>query len=175
MEILERKQLRVFPLEDPCAALRRASRAISHLYDLVLSPTGLKSTQFIILHAIAERGEVAQWRLADEYGISDDTLSRRLSLLRRKGYIAQRIGCEHPGERLYRLTEAGQQRLEEAIPYWHRADERLRRAVGSSDEWELLLHTAGRICAAAQAAETGRFANTIPLRAKSAVASARSA
>ncbi len=168
MESQDRRQFCVRPLEDPCAAFRRASRAISHLYDLVLSPTGLKSTQFIILHAIAERGEVAQWRLADEYGISDDTLSRRLALLRRKGYISQRIGCEHPGERLYRLTELGEQRLEDAIPYWQRADERLRRAMGSGDELEPLLRNADRICHAAQAAETGRFTNTVPIRAKAA-------
>jgi DNA-binding MarR family transcriptional regulator len=171
LERIDRQQLRVSPLQDPCAALRRASRSISHLYDLVLAPTGLKATQFIILHAIAERIEVAQWRLADEYGISDDTLSRRLALLRRKGFITQRIGCEHPGERLYRLTELGMQRVQDAIPYWQRAEDRLRRAIGSTDDWDLLLNTADRICAAAQAAELGRFANTVPIRVKAAVAS----
>jgi hypothetical protein len=35
----------------------------------------------------------------------------------------------------------------------------------------LLLNTADRICAAAQAAETGRFANTVPIRVKAAAAS----
>jgi len=171
LERLDRKQFCVSPIEDPCAALRRASRAISHLYDLVLAPTGLKATQFIILDAIAQRGEVAQWRLADEYGISDDTLSRRLALLRRKGYISQRIGCEHPGERLYRLTDLGLQRVQETIPYWQRAEDRLRRAIGSSADWNVLLNTADRICAAAQAAETDRFANTVPIRIKAAAAS----
>ncbi len=170
MQNQDHRQFCVSPLEDPCAALRRASRAISHLYDLVLAPTGLKSTQFIILHAIGERGEVAQWRLADEYGISDDTLSRRLSLLRRKGYVSQRIGCEHPGERLYRLTEFGHERLQDAIPYWQRADDRLRRAIGANEDWEQLLRIAHRICDAAQTAETGRYSNTVPIRAKAAAA-----
>jgi DNA-binding MarR family transcriptional regulator len=170
METLEFRPSCVSPLEDACAALRRASRAISHLYDLVLAPTGLKATQFIILNAIAQRGEIAQWRLADEYGISDDTLSRRLSLLRKKGLVSQRIGCEHPGERLYRLTTHGIQTVQDALPYWQRAEDRLRKAVGNSDDWELLLRSADRICSAAQLAESARFTNIAPIKVKAAAA-----
>ena len=77
-------------LQGPCAALRRASRAVTHLYDLVLSPTGLKVTQFIVLRAIAEKGEIAQWRLAEEHGIADETLSRRLATLRKSGLVIRR-------------------------------------------------------------------------------------
>src|SRR5579872_1630326 len=36
-----------------CANLRRANRAVTHLFDLVLAPTQLRVTQFILLRAIA--------------------------------------------------------------------------------------------------------------------------
>lgn len=84
---------------DPVMVLRMASRAVTHLYDLVLSPTRLRATQFIILQAIATAGEIAQWRLAQEYGISNDTLSRRLATLRRSGLIQHKVGIERQGER----------------------------------------------------------------------------
>ncbi len=149
-------------IEDPCAALRRASRAISHFYDQVLSPCGLRATQFIVLHAIGLRGEVAQWQLSKEYGISNETLSRRLSVLRRRGLIACRVGCEHPGERLYHLTSNGGDVLQKALPYWQRARERLRRAIGDGTEWDTMLKNIDQLCAFSQLAEHGKFSNILP-------------
>lgn len=43
---------------DACILVRRASRAVTHLYDLVLAPTGLKATQFVLLRAIEQHGEI---------------------------------------------------------------------------------------------------------------------
>lgn len=160
----------LFWMQDPCAAVRRANRAISHLYDQVLSPTGLNVSQFIILNAIADRAEVAQWRLSSEYGISNESLSRRLSLLRRKGFIACRIGCDHPGERLYCLTPKGVETLHGALPHWERAQERLRQAIGNMADWDLLLKSIDKICLFAQLAEHGRFANTVAVKAKASAA-----
>jgi hypothetical protein len=54
-------------LEDACAcaALRRAARATSQFYDLVLQPSGWKATQFFALKSICEAGEVAQGARAE--------------------------------------------------------------------------------------------------------------
>jgi DNA-binding MarR family transcriptional regulator len=154
---------------DPCAALRRASRAMTHLYDLVLSPTGIKSTQFIILRAIREAGELPQWRFADEYGISDDTLSRRLAILRKLGMVEHRIGSKPAGERLYRLTPLGQRKYEEALPYWTRAEERLRHVIGD-DGLEQLISTADKAAANAMAAESAKHSNVAPKNGSAAAA-----
>ena len=154
----------LFPLSDPCAALRRATRAVTHLYDLVLSPTGLKATQFVLLQAIYQRGEVAQWRLATEYGLGDDTLSRRLAVLRKTGLIAYRVGQDRPGERLYRLTEAGVCKYHASLPAWQRAQERLHLVMGA-EQWASLLKMAENLVAAARLAETVRFANKTPQKA----------
>lgn len=165
-------QLCIAPLriEDPCAALKRACRALSHFYDLVFSPLGLKASQFLILHAIYERTEIAQWRLADEYGISNDTLSRRLSVLRRQGLVVSRIGTERAGERVFRLTANGVQKVQQGLPYLRRAQDRFLQATGDPGHFQILLHQIDQICMAAQVAEHGRFANTVPAHARAAVA-----
>lgn len=151
-------------VSDPCAALRRATRAVTHLYDLVLAPTGLKSTQFILLNAIYTHGEIAQWRLASEYGLGDDTLSRRLAVLRNASLITFRIGHEHPGERLYRMTELGVSRFTSLLPAWQRAQERLRVVMGN-EQLEQLLTLAGAVAVHAQKAETVRLVNVVPQKA----------
>jgi hypothetical protein len=83
---------------------RCASRAVTHLYDLVLAPTGMKSTQFIILHAIYEKSEIAQWELAKTYSISVEALSRRLAALRKSGHVESiTIGLLSPCINSFRL------------------------------------------------------------------------
>ena len=96
-----------------------------------LPPSGLKSTQFILLNAIYEQKEIAQWRLGQgrPYGLGDDTISRRLAVLRNAGLITFRIGQEHSGEKLYRLTERGVSQLISVLPAWQRAQARLQAVM----------------------------------------------
>jgi DNA-binding MarR family transcriptional regulator len=145
--------------QSPCAALRAASRAVSQLYDLVLAPTDLKSTQFIALQAIGESGEIAQWQFARDRAVAVETLSRRFSGLRQKGYIQVRTGQRH-GERIYSLTDKGRQALNDATPFWERAQERLRKVLGDKD-WQATLETLHRIRAAALQAEELRIDNQL--------------
>lgn len=142
------------------AALRTASRAITQFYDLVLAPTGLKGTQFVILQAIHEAGEVAQCDFARDFAIAVPTLSRRFGGLRRKDYIQIRRGDRH-GERIYSLTDKGLETYKNALPYWERAQYRLRTALGE-DSWAQMLQLADRIRQAAVDAEQLRTDNQRP-------------
>ncbi len=139
-----------------CAALRKAARAASQFYDLVLQPAGLKATQFFALKSIDEAGEIAQWKFSRENSVAVETLSRRFAALRKRGLITCRIGGNH-GERIYSLTEQGKEALRRALPYWQRAQQRLRQSLGESELREML-----RICEsvvqAAQQAEHQRAA-----------------
>lgn len=149
------------PLPDnsACVALRTASRAVTQLYDLVLAPTGLKATQFSILHAIHEAGEVAQCDFAREHAIAVPTLSRRFGGLRRKNYIQIRTGTRH-GEHIYSLTAKGAEAFDKALPYWERAQHRLRTALGEAD-WHMLFELSERVRAAALDAEQLRTGNQL--------------
>ena len=48
-----------------CANVRKAARAVTQLFDEVLQPTGLRSTQFTLLVAVARLGEAPVTRLAE--------------------------------------------------------------------------------------------------------------
>jgi DNA-binding MarR family transcriptional regulator len=144
-----------------CGVLRTASRAVTQFYDLVLAPTGLKATQFILLQAIHESGEVAQCDFAREHTIAVATLSRRFSGLRKKGYIQIRMGERH-GERIYRLTGKGIEAFQNALPFWERAQHRLRTALGEGD-WHIMMDLANRVRIAARAAEQLRTDNQVHL------------
>jgi len=146
-------------LEDSClcAALRSAARAATQLYDLVLQPTGLKATQFIMLRTIEQAGELPQWKYAREHAIAVETLSRRLAVLRKKGLVVAVTGRNH-NERIYRLTEQGRAALARAIPYWARAQQRLQQSLGRR-EVAVLVDVCERTVAATLKAELLRAKN----------------
>ena len=147
---------------------RRASRAVTHLYDLVLSPSGLKATQFVLLRAIERHSRISQSRLAEQYGMSPETLSRRLAGLRRAGLIGLQAGSSAGGGRLYRLTATGSRKLHDATPYWMRAQGRLRAILGG-EQWQPILAVADEVAVAARKAENAKIMNTAP-KAESAAA-----
>jgi DNA-binding MarR family transcriptional regulator len=142
-----------------CASLRRTSRAVCHLYDLVLAPTGIRSTQFSILKAIFEAGEVAHCDLARLFVASEETFSRRLASARRAGWVRMTVDARR--RRLYRLTDEGRQVLDRATPYWERAQDRMRRELGELD-WSLLAEFAERLTRAAMRAENAPSRNGRP-------------
>lgn len=142
-----------------CASLRRASRAVSHLYDLVLAPTRLRISQFLILCAIAESEEVAHCDLARHFSAAEATFSRRLASARKAGWVEMNVDAQR--RRIYRLTGSGHTLLRQAAPSWERAQARLRSQLGEED-WDALVALAERITLAAAAAEKAPFRNSRP-------------
>jgi hypothetical protein len=59
---------------------------------------------------------------------------------------------------MYSLTAKGRQRLEESLPYWEKAQGRLRLALGEVD-WQMLPAFTERMTSAAIRAETMPFSN----------------
>jgi DNA-binding MarR family transcriptional regulator len=140
-----------------CGVLREAARSAAQLYDLVLEPTGLKATQFFILKVIAEAGEIPQWKFSREHAVAVETLTRRFAALRRRKLIAVRTGRNH-GEQIYTLTPEGVEAFTRALPYWERAQTRLRQTLGRPQS-RLLLQLCQRTVEAAQHAQQLRTMN----------------
>ena len=155
-----RKTNDVAAIQCACTTIRRASRAITQLYDLVLSPTGLRATQFVILAAIGREGKIAQCRLAEEYAVSVETLSRRLASLRRKGLVHLSDGSPHH-QHVYTLTNLGRRELERSTPHWNRAQARLTATVGEAN-LKLLCDICEHLVAGARHAQVLRMPNYAP-------------
>lgn len=120
-----------------CASLRRASRALTQLYEDSLRPLGLRGTQFTILQALSLVDEVSQGELGQMLAIDSTTLTRTLAIMSRRGWIARRPG-EDRRVILIRLSDSGKTLFGRARPYWEGVQARVKRKLGRS-QWDALM------------------------------------
>jgi DNA-binding MarR family transcriptional regulator len=137
MRDAERARLLAVATECTSARLRRASRAMSRLYDEVLAPCGLRGTQFSLLVALSLTGPAPLLRVADELGLDRTTMTRNLAPLERDGLVTSVPGADRR-VRLIALTEEGRKRLTKALPLWERAQRRVIESLGEGRWRELL-------------------------------------
>ena len=112
-----------------CASFRRASRALTQVYEDRLRPTGLRATQFTILQALSLAGEVTQRKLGQILAMDSTTLTRTLTTISRRGWIEKRRGEDRREWRM-RLSRAGEIQFKQALPYWEEAQAEARRKLG---------------------------------------------
>jgi DNA-binding MarR family transcriptional regulator len=126
-----------------CATLRRASRALTQLYEDALRPLGLRATQFTVLQALSLAGEVTQAILGQILAMDSTTLTRTLHIMKRHGWIVQHRGKDrrewHIG-----LSKSGQAQLGRALPTWRSVQRRLRSQLGD-ELWENLFHVTDQV------------------------------
>ena len=124
-----------------CVRARRASRALTDVYDAALRPVGLKITQFSVLRTAARMAPVSISALAEEMALDRSTLGRNLLLLKHRGLV--RLGeADDLRERSVELTRRARGLLERAIPLWEAAQAKVERQLGKegvSTLFDLLL------------------------------------
>ena len=118
-----------------CASMRRATRAVTRLYDRQLREVDLRSTQFTLLQALHTAGTVTQGDLDSLLSLDSTTLSRSLQPLVEAGWVKSERG-EDQRERHLRLTASGERKYQEALPAWRRAQYQLTKAIGR--DWDRL-------------------------------------
>ncbi len=112
-----------------CANLRKAARVVTQVYDSALQPTGLKATQFTVLATLSKRGDLPLTRLAEALVMDRTTLTRNLKPLVGRQFV--RIDqVEDQRVRRVGLTDAGKNRLDEALPIWREVQSGLVEALG---------------------------------------------
>lgn len=129
-----------------CANLRRADRAVTQFYDVVLRPSGLRVTQFTLLQALTLSREICQKQLGELLEIDSTTLTRTLAPLRSKGWLHSAAGTDRRELRLS-LTAAGKREYNRVLPYWEAAQNSLRKALGKSN-WNRLIDATVRTAGA---------------------------
>ena len=141
------------PVNDPCNlfALRRAARAASRLYARIMRDTGLKESQFSILVFLSEMGPLSISALAEATGTERTSMSRTLTPLERENLIS----VSDEGFRRTRevnITEAGRERLQQAMPLWREAQEAFKSQF-QSGEVDVLQKLLGQVADGAAAPE----------------------
>jgi len=105
-------------------------RAVAQHYDLEMSKTGLKTTQYSLLSQVVLLGPIRPSDLAQRMRMDASTLTRNLQPLVAQGWV--RLG---PGQdarsRQVEATGAGRAKREEAQRTWKQAQLALNARLGS--------------------------------------------
>ncbi|MBK9114862.1 MAG: winged helix-turn-helix transcriptional regulator [Betaproteobacteria bacterium] len=120
-----------------CGRLRRASRALTQLYDDLLAPSGLRITQFSLLRTLAARGPQRMSDLAAAALLDRTALSRTLEPLAGLGLVRIAAGRD-ARTREVTLTRAGAAALARATPHWERAQACVARQLGAQQSQALI-------------------------------------
>ena len=131
-----------------CTNLRRATRAISNMYDLALVSSGLKITQFSLLRAVQRNEPVAITALAEEMALDRTTLARNLAPLERDRLLELKPGRDQRVTEV-RLTRAGRNAIAAALPLWKKTQADVSRLL-SEGRIEQLRDIAGEVSQAAE-------------------------
>src|SRR6266481_5230594 len=108
------------------SAVKKAARRLSLMYDTVLAPTGLKSSQYGILSELHSRGAALPTvrELAEELVMDRSTLGQNLRPLERDELITLFTDPKDRRNRLIALTKPGVAKLNEAAKCWRIAQDR---------------------------------------------------
>lgn len=121
-----------------CFNLRKATRALTSLYDNELKEVGITTPQFTILAALEEADESKITPLAERLVMDRTTLTRNLDRLSDGGLVTSRRGTEDRRTRVVTLTDEGRDILDSALPEWERAQDEIVETLGE-DTFEDLL------------------------------------
>jgi DNA-binding MarR family transcriptional regulator len=135
-----------------CEGLRRASRAISRLYERALAPLALTPTQFAILVATRLRGPVPLSRLATGLVLDRTSLYRAIRPLERQGHLRVGVG-KTQRERAATVTAKGEHLLQQALPIWDATQRTFVSALGTRT-WTALSAAVGQVVPVVRAIES---------------------
>jgi len=107
-------------VRDTCLCLhaQRAARVLARRFDDALRPAGLTNGQFSMLMSMNRPGPVRMRDVAALLGMDRTTLTAALKTLEKRGLVTAGPDPEDRRGRLLLLTEAGRERLAEALPIW---------------------------------------------------------
>ncbi len=126
-----------------CGRMRRATRALTQLYDDEMAPAGLRVTQFSLLRTLAREGPMRIGALAATSLLDRTALSRNLDPMVARGFVEIEPGSD-ARTRNVALTRAGTTALKAAEPHWRRAQARVAKRLGAT-KLETLIETLAEI------------------------------
>jgi len=121
-----------------CLNVRRASRAVTKIYDQALKPSGLKVTQFSALMNIDAHGPLTTSALAKILMLERTTLVRNLKLLESAGFIED-SPSPGPRERQISTTAHGRHAIGQAQTHWRAVQRQMKQQIGT-EQLQMLGH-----------------------------------
>ena len=121
-----------------CGNLRKTTRTITQFYDKMLQPTGLRSTQCLMLMEICSNENISVCSLGVILLMDQSTVTRNVELLRKSGYIDIKKEEQDCRKKCITITNKGLNTLNEAIPIFKQAQSKIENGIGKERIEELL-------------------------------------
>jgi len=123
-------------LNDGCVAfnLRRASRIITRRYEESLKPLALTSFQFTTLVALSDYPAIPLSVMAEEFGMSNSTMTRNLKPMLAKNYVILKAHTADARRKLVSITPQGRRMMKKAEPLWQKAQDEALKDL-SAPQW----------------------------------------
>ncbi len=118
--------------------LRKAARVVTHQYDEMLKPSGLRSTQFSLLTVLSMGGTETISNLAHTLVMDRTTLTRNLKPLQSQGWV-KRVPGEDRRTRSWTITAQGRKVQAQALPLWQKAQRQTIEQL-TQTRWSSLLN-----------------------------------
>ncbi|AGX43018.1 MarR family winged helix-turn-helix transcriptional regulator [Clostridium saccharobutylicum] len=129
---MDRKVYDKKPSPCNCLNIRRASQALTEVYDEFISPSNLKLGQFSLLKHINQLGPVSVSDLASAIRLDRTTLVRNLKPLEQSGFIED-MSTEGTRNRQLKLTDKGIETYKYAEELWEKAQNFLEEYLGKDN------------------------------------------
>lgn len=130
----------------PCVCMnaRRAANALTHYYDKIFKTTEMTVSQYSLMVNISSARATNITELTRVVKLDKSTLTRTLAPLIDAGYIHSERG-KNRREVILSLTEAGENKLKEARPFWEKAQGEMIELLGGEDEADKFVNTLIRL------------------------------
>ena len=119
-----------------CFHLRKATRAVSRLYDDRLRACGLNITQYSMLRMIEFGQQISVSTLGRHMVMDQTSISRALAPLERDRLIRSRAGSDKR-TRIVSLTRKGAKLIATAKPHWDEAQKTFLDLIGDQ-RWTVM-------------------------------------
>src|SRR5271168_937490 len=104
--------------------VRKLTRIVTAIYAGALASAGLKTSQFTVLVAIANRGKVRPSELTKLLQLDESTLSRNVERMCARGWLRLKAGDDRRSH-LIEVTDQGRALIRGALPAWQQAQEKV--------------------------------------------------
>ena len=119
-----------------CGYVRKLSRMVTAIYDGALADAGLKTSQFSVLIAVANRGKAKPSELTEHLQMDESTVSRNVDRMCARGWLR----LKREGDRrshLIEVTDKGQALIRKCLPAWRQAQAEVSERLGTGTVAEL--------------------------------------
>ncbi len=121
-----------------CFNMRKIMRAVTQYFDRYLEPSGIRSTQFTLLVALASTSAKTLTEIAENLVMDRTTLTRNLKPLSKMGLITI-VHTMDKRSKAYALTDKGKELVTTCIPLWQLAQNSVVNGVGAENYQEIVI------------------------------------